>query len=287
MSTTKYAKRVTPMGIPATKLDYLPDLIDIQKKSFEWFLKEGLKEELLAFSPVKDYTGRLELHFLPNYTFDNAKYTIEEARIHDATYAKQLRVMVRLVNRDSGEIKEQEVYIGDIPTMTDKGTFIVNGAERVIVSQIVRSPGVYFKRDVSPTGKPTKTTKFNSIKTYVKNFTGNVLGKISKTFNSGQDLKLAVKKLSNINKNVNELISLQAPYGEAEEKYDRLTKYLTKANTIQYQVSKELSKEGSKIKGNPFADQISKEKSEAIAKANKKNDTAKKNALNLNNNLKK
>ncbi len=151
--STKYAKRVTPMGIPNTRLDDLPDLIDVQKKSFEWFLKEGLKEELLAFSPVKDYTGRLELHFLPNYTFDNAKYTVEEARIHDATYAKQLRVMVRLVNRDSGEIKEQEVYIGDIPTMTDKGTFIVNGAERVIVSQIVRSPGVYFKREVSPTGK--------------------------------------------------------------------------------------------------------------------------------------
>ena len=141
------------MGIPNTRLDDLPDLIDVQKKSFEWFLKEGLKEELLAFSPVRDYTGRLELHFLPNYTFDNAKYTIEEARIHDATYAKQLRVMVRLVNRDSGEIKEQEVFIGDIPTMTDKGTFIVNGAERVIVSQIVRSPGVYFKREISPTGK--------------------------------------------------------------------------------------------------------------------------------------
>lgn len=153
MSTTKYAKRVTPMGIPHTRLDDLPDLIEVQKKSFEWFLKEGLKEELLSFSPIKDYTGRLELHFLPNYTFDNPKYTIEEARIHDATYAKQLRVMIRLVNRDSGEIKEQEVYIGDIPTMTDKGTFIVNGAERVIVSQIVRSPGVYFKREVSPTGK--------------------------------------------------------------------------------------------------------------------------------------
>jgi len=134
-------------------LDDLPDLIEVQKKSFEWFLKEGLKEELLSFSPIKDYTGRLELHFLPNYTFDNAKYTVEEARIHDATYAKQLRVMIRLVNRDSGEIKEQEVYIGDIPTMTDKGTFIVNGAERVIVSQIVRSPGVYFKREVSPAGK--------------------------------------------------------------------------------------------------------------------------------------
>ncbi|DAA83685.1 MAG TPA: DNA-directed RNA polymerase subunit beta [Cyanobacteria bacterium UBA10660] len=141
------------MGIPHTRLDDLPDLIEVQKKSFEWFLKEGLKEELLSFSPIKDYTGRLELHFLPNYTFDNAKYTVEEARIHDATYAKQLRVMIRLVNRDSGEIKEQEVYIGDIPTMTDKGTFIVNGAERVIVSQIVRSPGVYFKCDPSPTGK--------------------------------------------------------------------------------------------------------------------------------------
>lgn len=153
MSTTKYVKRVTPMGIPNTRLDDLPDLIEVQKKSFEWFLKDGLKEELLSFSPIKDYTGRLELHFLPNYTFDNPKYTIEEARIHDATYAKQLRVMIRLVNRDSGEIKEQEVYIGDIPTMTDKGTFIVNGAERVIVSQIIRSPGVYFKREISPTGK--------------------------------------------------------------------------------------------------------------------------------------
>ena len=120
--STEYAKRVTPMGIPNTRLDDLPDLIDVQKKSFEWFLKEGLKEELLAFSPVKDYTGRLELHFLPNYTFDNAKYTVEEARIHDTTYAKQLRVMVRLVNRDSGEIKEQEVYIGDIPTMSTEIT---------------------------------------------------------------------------------------------------------------------------------------------------------------------
>ena len=153
MSKTQYSERVTPMGIPALRLDDLPDLIEIQKNSFEWFLREGLKEEFLSFSPIKDYTGRLELHFLPNYTFDNAKYSIEEARIHDATYAKQLRVMVRLVNRDTGEIKEQEVYIGDIPTMTNKGTFIVNGAERVVVSQIVRSPGIYYKREISPTGK--------------------------------------------------------------------------------------------------------------------------------------
>ena len=153
MTTTTKASRVTPQGIPGTRLTDLPDLIEVQKKSFENFLREGLKEELLSFSPIKDYTGRLELHFLPNYTFDKPKYTIEEARIHDATYAKQLRVMMRLVNRDSGEIKEQEVYIGDIPTMTDKGTFIVNGAERVIVSQIVRSPGIYYKKEVSPTGK--------------------------------------------------------------------------------------------------------------------------------------
>ena len=153
MLKKQYSERVTPMGLPKTRLDDLPDLIEIQKKSFEWFLKEGLKEEFLSYSPIKDYTGRLELHFLPNYTFDNPKYSLEEARIHDATYAKQLRVMARLVNRDTGEIKEQEVYIGDIPTMTNKGTFIVNGAERVIVSQIVRSPGIYFKREISPTGK--------------------------------------------------------------------------------------------------------------------------------------
>lgn len=130
-----------------------------------------------------------------------------------------------------------------------------------------------------------KKTPFDNIKTNIKTFTGNVLAKISGTFNSGQDLKIAVKKLTNINKNVNDLISLQAPYGEAEEKYDRLTKYLTKANTIQYQVSKELSKEGSKIKGNPFADQISRDKSASAT--DKKKDMAQKNALNLNNNLKK
>lgn len=117
-----------------------------------------------------------------------------------------------------------------------------------------------------------------------------LLSKISRRFHSGQGLKIAVNKLENINKNVTELVSLQAPYGEAEEKYDQLTKYLTKANTIQYQVSKELSKENSKIKGNPFAVQTSKEKAELANKkliqSNAKKDTAQKNALNLNNNLK-
>jgi len=149
----KYSERVIPSGLRASSLDQMPDLTEIQKKSFEWFLKEGLKEELLAFSPVKDYTGRLELHFLPTYRFDDPKYTIEEARLHDASYTKKLYILMRLVNRDTGEIKEQEVYIGDIPMMTDRGTFIVNGAERVIVSQIVRSPGIYFKREIAPTGK--------------------------------------------------------------------------------------------------------------------------------------
>jgi len=149
----KHNQRVIPGNLAASSFDQMPDLTEIQKKSFEWFLKEGLKEELLSFSPIKDYTGRLELHFLPNYRFDDPKYTIEEARLHDASYTKKLYIWMRLVNRDTGEIKEQEVYIGDIPMMTDKGTFIVNGAERVIVSQIVRSPGIYFKRDSAPTGK--------------------------------------------------------------------------------------------------------------------------------------
>ena len=99
---TKFVERVIPEGLKASSLDRMPDLIEIQKNSFEWFLKEGLKEELLSFSPIKDYTGRLELHFLPSYTFDNPKYTIEEARLHDASYTKQLRIMMRLVNREIG-----------------------------------------------------------------------------------------------------------------------------------------------------------------------------------------
>ncbi|MBX2860016.1 MAG: DNA-directed RNA polymerase subunit beta [Vampirovibrio sp.] len=134
-------------------LDSLPDLAEIQKNSFDWFIKEGLKEELLSFSPIRDYTGRLELYFLPEYNFEKSKYTVEEARLNETTYSKQLRIMLRLVNRDTGEIKEQEAYIGEVPVMTDRGTFIINGAERVIVSQIVRSPGIYFKKDHALTGK--------------------------------------------------------------------------------------------------------------------------------------
>lgn len=146
-------ERSTLPGIGYLPLDELPDLAEIQKNSFHWFITEGLKEELLSFSPIRDYTGRLELYFLPEYSFDKPKYSVEEARLHETTYSKQLRIMMRLVNRDTGEIKEQEAYIGEIPMMTERGTFIINGAERVIVSQIVRSPGIYYKKDMALNGK--------------------------------------------------------------------------------------------------------------------------------------
>ncbi|MDX2084920.1 MAG: DNA-directed RNA polymerase subunit beta [Candidatus Melainabacteria bacterium] len=146
-------ERSTLPGIGALPLNQLPDLAEIQKKSFSWFVMEGLKEELLSFSPIRDYTGRLELYFLPEYSFDKPKYTVEEARLHETTYSKQLRIKMRLVNRDTGEIKEQEAYIGEIPMMTERGTFIINGAERVIVSQLVRSPGIYYKKETALNGK--------------------------------------------------------------------------------------------------------------------------------------
>src|SRR5579875_3776960 len=153
-------ERVRTFGVGSSRIANLPDLAEIQKSSFKWFIDEGLGEELRAFSPIKDYTGRLELHFLPNYTFDdhtepNKPKTPEEARAMDASFTKKLRIQMRLVNRDIGEIKEQEIYVGDIPMMTDRGTFIINGAERVIVSQIVRSPGIYYKREVDQNGKRT------------------------------------------------------------------------------------------------------------------------------------
>jgi DNA-directed RNA polymerase subunit beta len=133
----------------------LPDLIEIQKESFKWFLDEGLKEELVSFSPIVDYSNRLELHFLTNYTLGEPKYTVEECRSRDATYSRPLRIPVRLITKETGEVKEQEIFIGELPVMTTQGTFVINGAERVIVSQIVRSPGVYFKRETDPSGKKT------------------------------------------------------------------------------------------------------------------------------------
>jgi DNA-directed RNA polymerase subunit beta len=154
------SERVRTFGVGSSRIANLPDLAEIQKSSFKWFIDEGLGEELRAFSPIKDYTGRLELHFLPSYTFEdhtepNKPKTPEEARAMDSSFTKKLRIQMRLVNREMGEIKEQEIYVGDIPMMTDRGTFIINGAERVIVSQIVRSPGIYYKREVDQNGKRT------------------------------------------------------------------------------------------------------------------------------------
>ncbi|OKH25398.1 DNA-directed RNA polymerase subunit beta [Chroogloeocystis siderophila] len=134
----------------------LPDLIEIQRSSFRWFLEDGLIEELNSFSPITDYTGKLELHFIgQNYKLKRPKYDVDEAKRRDSTYAVQMYVPTRLINKETGEIKEQEVFIGDLPLMTDRGTFIINGAERVIVNQIVRSPGVYYKSEVDKNGRRT------------------------------------------------------------------------------------------------------------------------------------
>ena len=134
----------------------LPDLVEIQRSSFRWFLEEGLIEELNSFSPITDYTGKMELHFLgKNYKLKRPKYDVDEAKRRDSTYAVQMYVPTRLINKETGEIKEQEVFIGDLPLMTDRGTFIINGAERVIVNQIVRSPGVYYKSEIDKNGRRT------------------------------------------------------------------------------------------------------------------------------------
>jgi DNA-directed RNA polymerase subunit beta len=132
----------------------LPDLVEIQRESFRWFLEEGLIEELDSFSPITDYTGKLELHFVgKDYKLKRPKYDVDEAKRRDSTYAVQMYVPTRLINKETGEIKEQEVFIGDLPLMTDRGTFIINGAERVIVNQIVRSPGVYYKQETDKNGR--------------------------------------------------------------------------------------------------------------------------------------
>jgi DNA-directed RNA polymerase subunit beta len=121
----------------------LPDLIEIQKSSFRWFLEEGLREVFQDVSPIKDFTQNLVLEFI-DYSLGEPKYSVEECKERDANYAVPLKVRIRLVNRETGEVKEQEVFMGDFPLMTNNGTFIINGAERVVVSQLVRSPGVYF-----------------------------------------------------------------------------------------------------------------------------------------------
>lgn len=134
----------------------LPDLVEIQRASFRWFLEEGLIEELESFSPITDYTGKIELHFLAkDYRLKEPKYSVDEAKRRDATYSMQMYVPTRLINKENGNIIDQDVFIGDLPLMTDRGTFIINGAERVIVNQIVRSPGVYYKSETDKNGRRT------------------------------------------------------------------------------------------------------------------------------------
>ena len=137
----------------------MPNLIKVQKDSYDWFIKEGLGEVLKDISPIEDYSGNLVLEFFDYYMEDKTKYSIEEAKERDATYSTRLHVKVRLINRETGEIKEQEIYLGDFPLMTDSGTFIINGAERVVVSQLVRSPGCYYAEEFdTKTGKRTYTS---------------------------------------------------------------------------------------------------------------------------------
>ena len=137
----------------------MPNLIKVQKDSYEWFVKEGLGEVLRDISPIEDYSGNLVLEFFDYYMEDKTKYSIEESKERDATYSSRLHVKVRLINRETGEIKEQEIFLGDFPLMTDSGTFIINGAERVVVSQLVRSPGCYYAQEFdTKTGKKTFTS---------------------------------------------------------------------------------------------------------------------------------
>ncbi len=138
----------------------MPDLIEVQKASYDWFMNEGLGEVFRDVSPVNDHSGNLSLEFY-DYHFDTTpKYSIEECKERDATYSVALRVKVRLVNRESGELKEQEIFMGDFPKMTPQGTFIINGAERVIVSQLVRSPGIYFSSTPDRAGKSLYESTF-------------------------------------------------------------------------------------------------------------------------------
>ena len=130
----------------------MPHLLDIQRNSYQWFLDKGLQEIFNDISPIQDFSGNLVLSF-ESFSLGEPKYDLDECKQRDVTMAAPIRVNVRLINRETGEIKEQEVFMGDFPLMTDTGTFIINGAERVIVSQLVRSPGAYYGEDIDPTGK--------------------------------------------------------------------------------------------------------------------------------------
>ena len=136
----------------------LKDLLEIQKKSYNWFIEKGIKEVFEDLFPVENFSGTLSLEF-GDYHFDEPKYSIKESKDRESTYSAPLRVDVRLFNRETGEVKEQEIFMGDMPIMTDSGTFVINGAERVIVSQLVRSPSVYFNHEIDKNGRELVTSQ--------------------------------------------------------------------------------------------------------------------------------
>ncbi|RVU53867.1 DNA-directed RNA polymerase subunit beta [Anaerosphaera multitolerans] len=149
----KYGKRERMSFSRIEEVLSLPNLIEVQTSSFEWFLKEGLREVFEDVSPIEDYSGNLILEFVDYYVSDEIKYDVDDAKQRDTNYSAPLKVKVRLINTETGEVKEQEVFMGDLPLMTPNGTFIINGAERVVVSQLVRSPGAYYKVETDKTGK--------------------------------------------------------------------------------------------------------------------------------------
>ena len=136
----------------------LKDLLEIQKKSYEKFINDGIKEVFEDLFPVENFSGTLSLEF-GDYHFDEPRYSIKESKDRETTYSAPLRVEVRLLNRETGEVKEQEIFMGDMPMMTESGTFVINGAERVIVSQLVRSPSVYFNHEVDKNGRELITSQ--------------------------------------------------------------------------------------------------------------------------------
>ena len=136
----------------------MPNLIQVQKDSYQWFLDVGLKEVLRDVADITDYTGNLVLSFVDYRMEEKAKYSVRECKERVVSYSAPMRVTARLYNKETGEVKESEVYMGDFPLMTDSGTFVINGAERVIVSQLVRSPGVYYGMTHNVTGKKLFTT---------------------------------------------------------------------------------------------------------------------------------
>ena len=136
----------------------LKDLLEIQKKSYQWFIDTGIKEVFEDLFPVENFSGTLSLEF-GDYHFDEPRYSIKQSKDRETTFAAPLKVEVRLFNHETGEVKEQEIFLGDMPVMTESGTFVINGAERVIVSQLVRSPSVYFNKEIDKNGRPCITSQ--------------------------------------------------------------------------------------------------------------------------------